>query len=53
MNFIAVIRTYKIEIDDKLEEGIKMDKEYQNLREKVIENESENVKIDFSLNEKG
>ena len=30
-----------------------MDKEYQNLREKVADNENENVKIDFSLNEKG
>ena len=30
-----------------------MDKEYQNVREKITENESENIKIDFSLNEKG
>ena len=30
-----------------------MDKDYQNLREKVIENEYENIKIDFNLNEKG
>ena len=30
-----------------------MDKDYQNLREKVTKNESENIKIDFSLNEKG
>ena len=36
-----------------MEEGVKLDKEYQNLREKVTKNESENVKIDFSLNEKG
>ena len=52
-NFIAAINSYKIELDDKLEEGIKLDKEYQNLREKVTQNESENVKIDCSLNEKG
>ena len=30
-----------------------MEKKNQNLREKVTENESENVKTDFSLNEKG
>ena len=30
-----------------------MDKEYQNIREKVTENQSEYVKLDFSLNEKG
>ena len=35
-----------------MEEGIKKDKEYQNLREKVTNNEYENVKIDYSLNEK-
>ena len=27
-NFIAVISIYKIELDDKLEEGITLDKEY-------------------------
>ena len=30
-----------------------MDKEYQNLRKTVTVNESENVKTNFSLNEKG
>ena len=53
MNFIAAISSYKIELDDKLEEWIKMDKEYQNLKEKVSDNESENLKTDYSLNEKG
>ena len=53
MNFIATISSYKTKLDDKLEERIKMDKEYQNIRKKVIENELENIKTDFSLNEKG
>ena len=53
LNFIAAISSYKTELDDKLEDGVKMDKKDRNLKEKVIENESENVKIDFSLNEKG
>ena len=52
MNFITSISIYKIELDDKLEEGIKMDKEYQNRREKIIDNESGNVKTNCSLNEK-
>ena len=33
-SFIATISSYKTELDDKLEEGIKLDTEYQNLREK-------------------
>ena len=53
LNFIASISSYKTELDDKLEEGVKLYEEYQNLREKVTENESENVKTNFSLNEKG
>ena len=35
LNFMATISSYKIELDDKLENEVKMDKEYQNLREKV------------------
>ena len=34
MNIIATIRSYKIELDDKLEEGRKLDIEYQNIRKK-------------------
>ena len=52
-SFIATISSYKIELDDKLEEGLKLDQEYHNLREKVTQNEYENVKTDYSLNEKG
>ena len=37
MNFIASISSYKTELDDKLEEGIKIDKKYQNIKEKVKE----------------
>ena len=52
MNFIVSISSYKTELDDKLEEGIKMDKEYQNLTKIVADNESEIVKANFNLNEK-
>ena len=51
--FIAAISNYETELDHKWEEGIKLDTEYQNLREKVAHNEFENVKADYSLNEKG
>ena len=53
INFIVVFSNYKIELDDKFEDRIKIDKNYQNLRENVTENEDENVKIDLILNEKG
>ena len=39
-------------LDEKFEEGAKMDKEYQNIREKVSYNEFQNVKTNYSLNEK-
>ena len=35
MNFIAVVSSYKRELDDKFKDGVKMDKDYQNLREKL------------------
>ena len=40
-------------MDNKFEDRVKMDKNYQNFKEKVIENECENIETDFSLNEKG
>ena len=52
-SFIAAINSYKAELDDKLEEGINMDREYQRVREKVNHNVSENINIDYNLNEKG
>ena len=52
-SFVGAISSYKNKLEDKLEEGIKIDKEYQNLKEKVTDNEYENLKIDYSLNEKG
>ena len=36
-NFINSISSYKTELDDKLEEGIKLDTEYRNLREKITQ----------------
>ena len=50
---IDTISSYKTELDDKLEKRIKLDTEYQNLRDNVTNNKSKNVKIDYNLNEKG
>ena len=35
LNFIATISSYKIELDDKFEDEVKMDKNDKNLIEKV------------------
>ena len=50
---IDSINSYKIELDDNLEEGIKLDTKYQHIREKVNQNVSENINTYYSLNEKG
>ena len=34
-SFVASIRIYKTDLEDKLKEGIKQDPEYQNLKKKV------------------
>ena len=51
-NFIATISNYKTGLEDKLEEGIKMDTKYQSLREKITQNVCENLITNYSLNEK-
>ena len=35
LNFIAVVWRYKTKLDDKFEDAVKIDKDYQNLRYKV------------------
>ena len=42
LNFIAIVSSYKIELDDKFEDKVKMDKNYINLREKL---QKTNLKI--------
>ena len=51
-SFVAAISSYKTDLEDKLEEGIKLDLEYQSLKEKVTPNVSENIIIDYSFNKK-
>ena len=51
-NFVASISSYKTDLEDKFEEGIKGDPKYHSLKEKVIKNVSENIITDYSFNEK-
>ena len=51
--FVASFSSYKIDLEDKLEEGIKRDTKYHSLKEKVTRNVSENIITDYSFNEKG
>ena len=51
--FVASINSYKIDLEDKLEEGIKRDLECQSLKGKLTHNISANIIIDYSFNEKG
>ena len=53
LNCLSSVSSYKTKLYDKFEYGVKMDKDYQKLREKVTGNEFKNLKTDFSLNEKG
>ena len=53
LNFAAVIDTYKIDLEEQLEEGIRLDKNYEKLQAKVRENLMESLSIGYSLNEKG
>ena len=52
-SFVASIGSYKIDLEDKLEEGIKRDPDYQNLKEKITQNTSKNTITNYSFNEKG
>ena len=52
-SFVATISSYKTDLEDKLEEAIKRDPEYQNLKEKITQNTFQNVITDYSLNEQG
>ena len=52
-SFVAAISIYKTNLEDKLKEGIRRDLEYQNLKEKIIQNTYENVITDYSFNEQG
>ena len=38
LNFMATINTYKIDLEDQIEEGVYLDENYQKLQAKVAEN---------------
>ena len=37
LNFVATIDTYKIDLEEHLEEGVKLDENYKKLQAKVVE----------------
>ena len=53
LKFVAAIITYKIDLEERLEEGVKLDENYQKLQAKVVENLTEILSTGYSLNEKG
>ena len=38
LNFVEAMSTYKIDLEDQLEEGVKLDENYHKLQAKVVEN---------------
>ena len=52
LNFIAVINTYTIDLDEQLKVGIEQDEIYQNLQAKMKENPTERLSKGYSLNAK-
>ena len=53
LSFVAAINTYKTDLEEQLEEGIRLNENYQNLQAKVRENLIESLSTGYSLNEKG
>jgi len=53
LNSIATVSSYKTKLEDKIDDGAKMDKDYEDIKNKIRKNESENLKTDYDLNEKG
>ena len=53
LNFVAAINTFKTNLEEQIEEGVKLDENYQKLQEKVTENLIEGLSTWYSLNEKG
>ena len=52
-SFVAAISSYKSGLENKLEEGITLDTEFQSLKEKVTHNVSENTNTNYGFNQKG
>ena len=53
LNFVAAINTYKTDLEEQLEEGVRLDENYLKFKENVTENLIESLSIGYSLNEKG
>ena len=51
LNFVAAVNTYKTDLKEQLEEGIKLDENYHKLQANVAENLTESLSTGYSLNE--
>ena len=50
LNFVVAISTYKTDLEEQLEEGVRLDENYQKLQAKVTENLTESLSTGYSLN---
>ena len=50
---MAAINTYKTDLEDQLEEGVKLDENYQKLQGKVAEKVTKSLSTSYRINEKG
>ena len=53
LNFMEAINTYKIDLEERLEEGLRLYENRQKLQVRVRENLIESLSTGYSLNEKG
>ena len=53
LNFVKAINTYKIDLEEQLDEGVRLDENYHKLQTKVTKNLTESLSTGYSLNEKG
>ena len=50
---MVAINTHKTDLEDQLEEGVKVDENDQKLQDRVAENLTKSLSTGYSLNEKG
>ena len=52
MNVLATVSSYKTDLKDNIQENMSFDKTYQNMKDKILENESETEMSEYGFNEK-
>ena len=49
---VEAVNTYKTDLEEQLEEGVRLDENYRKLQEKVTKNLTKSLSTRYSLNEK-